>query len=132
MHFADIRWGDVLLDSKFMSYTPLGLLKVISLLKDKLSLLGYVLSSWTVARGLTMKSFQIHPSSSNFPCVTQTKILGPSKMKFHEFFRTRKLKLSLWTFFHPFFRLFLWNTLGNKSWIVSGFWSHSCVTPNKI
>ena len=48
---------------------------------------------WTLARGLIMKSFRIHPSSSNFPCVTQTRRIGPLEMKLHEFFRTRKLKL---------------------------------------
>ena len=68
-----------------------------------------------------MKSFRIHPSSSNFPCVTQTKRIGPLEMKLHEFFRTRKLKLCPWTFFHPFFRPFLWNTLFHRKSLKNGW-----------
>ena len=45
-----------------------------------------------LARGLTVKSFWINPSSSNFPCVTQTKRIGPLEMKLPEFFWTCTLK----------------------------------------
>ena len=69
--------------------------------------------TYSIACGLTMKSFWINPSSSNFPCFSQTKIIGPCEMKLPEFFRSRKLKLFPWTFIHPFSRPFLWNTLGN-------------------
>ena len=47
-------------------------------------------SCW-LARSLTIKSFRIHHFSSNFPCVTQTKRIGPLTMKLHDFFRSRKL-----------------------------------------
>ena len=36
-----------------------------------------VMGPWVLARGLTMKSFQIHLSSSNLLCVPQTKRTGP-------------------------------------------------------
>ena len=83
-----------------------------------------------VARGLTVKSFRINPSSSNFPCVTQTKRIGPLEMNLPEFFRTLTLKFFPLTFFHPFFRFFLWDTLGNKKLKFSGFWNFSCVIQN--
>ena len=76
------------------------------------------LNTWghcRIVRCLTMKSFWIHPSRSNFVCVTQTKRIGPLELKLHEFFRSRKLKLLPWTFVHPFFRPFLWNTSRNQS-----------------
>ena len=60
----------------------------------------------TLARGLRVKSFRINPSSSNFPCVTQTKRIWPLEMKLSEFFRTHTLKLFPWTFFTLYLGLF--------------------------
>ena len=64
-----------------------------------------------VARGLKIKSFWIHLSSSNFLCVTQTKSLRPSEIKLDGFFLRHTLKPFWWTFFHPIFSPFMWIAL---------------------
>ena len=68
-----------------------------------------------VSRGLKIKSFRIHLSSSNFLCVTQTKSFWTSEIKLDGFFLRHTLKLLRWTFFHPIFSPFMWIALEKKN-----------------
>ena len=102
---ADLKWEWPYFYSKFFCLKSFG-----QYLKKPKHGFSFIFSksdlTWVVARGLTVKSLRINPSSSNFLCVTQTKRIRPLEMKLPEFFRTRTLKLFQWTFFTHFSGLF--------------------------
>ena len=52
-------------------------------------------------------------------------------MKYPDFFSDAHAQTSSVNFFHPIFRPFLGNTLGNKKLKFSCFWNFLCVTQNK-